>query len=286
VQGGDPLTKDPAKQALYGTGGLGLLQAEHSTEPFTRGTVAAALKPNQPDSGGAQFFICVSGQPALAGQFTIFGHVSEGMDVVQTISELPADAKGAPNERVTIRSVTIRDTPPPETGAVRERGPGRARATPRGARDDTGDHHYCLRSRQGAGARAQLPATRRGGCAGRHGVPSRRARVRRADRRAHVTSGAAHRETAEAGAQAQPEFNDIHHVKGIVSMARGDDPASATTSFFLVTGLAPSLDGKYTAFGHVVDGMDVVDRIDAAPVNGESPLTRIDLIKVRITNQQ
>src|SRR5215831_14690934 len=52
VQGGDPLTKDAAKTALYGTGGLGVLKAEHSAEPFTRGAVAAALRPNQPDSGG------------------------------------------------------------------------------------------------------------------------------------------------------------------------------------------------------------------------------------------
>jgi peptidyl-prolyl cis-trans isomerase B (cyclophilin B) len=83
----------------------------------------------------------------------------------------------------------------------------------------------------------------------------------------------------------KPEFNDILHVKGIVSMARGDDPASATTSFFIVTGAAPSLDGKYTAFGRVVDGMDVVDRIDAVQVSGESPVTRIELIKVRVINQ-
>jgi len=82
----------------------------------------------------------------------------------------------------------------------------------------------------------------------------------------------------------QPEFNDSKHVKGIVSMARGDDPASATTSFFIVTGPAPSLDGKYTVFGRVVDGMDAVDRIDASPVNGESPVTRIEITKVRITN--
>ncbi len=52
----------------------------------------------------------------------------------------------------------------------------------------------------------------------------------------------------------QPEFNDTKHVKGILSMARGDDPASAMTSFFIVTGDAPSLDGKYTVFGRVVDG--------------------------------
>jgi peptidyl-prolyl cis-trans isomerase B (cyclophilin B) len=65
-------------------------------------------------------------------------------------------------------------------------------------------------------------------------------------------------------------------------MARGDDPASATTSFFIVTGDAPSLDGKYTAFARVLEGMDVVERIDAAPVNGETPVTRIDLTRVRV----
>ena len=80
----------------------------------------------------------------------------------------------------------------------------------------------------------------------------------------------------------QPEFNDTKHVKGIVSMARGDDPASATTSFFIVTADAPSLDGKYTVFGRVIDGLDVLDKIESTPVSGESPTTRIDLLKVRI----
>ena len=80
----------------------------------------------------------------------------------------------------------------------------------------------------------------------------------------------------------QPEFNDTKHVKGIVSMARGDDPASASTSFFIVTADAPSLDGKYTVFGRVIDGLDVLDKIEATPVSGESPTTRIDLVKVRV----
>jgi peptidyl-prolyl cis-trans isomerase B (cyclophilin B) len=80
----------------------------------------------------------------------------------------------------------------------------------------------------------------------------------------------------------QPEFSDTKHVKGIVSMARGDDPASATTSFFIVTADAPSLDGKYTVFGRVIDGLDVLDKIESSPLNGESPTTRIDLLRVRI----
>src|SRR5439155_8269181 len=57
----------------------------------------------------------------------------------------------------------------------------------------------------------------------------------------------------------QPEFNDTKHVKGIVSMARADDPASATTSFFICTAPAPALDGKYSAFARVVDGIGTVE---------------------------
>lgn len=86
IQGGDPLSKDPAKKALYGTGGLGLLKAEFSERPFARGVVAAARKPSSPDSGGSQFFVVLRQQPTLEGQYTIFGEVVEGLDVVDQIS--------------------------------------------------------------------------------------------------------------------------------------------------------------------------------------------------------
>jgi cyclophilin family peptidyl-prolyl cis-trans isomerase len=68
-------------------------------------------------------------------------------------------------------------------------------------------------------------------------------------------------------------------------MARGDDPASATTSFFIVTGDGSSLDGKYTAFGRVVDGMSVVESIDQAPVDGEAPVTKVDVRSVTIARK-
>jgi len=83
----------------------------------------------------------------------------------------------------------------------------------------------------------------------------------------------------------QPEFNDTAHDKGIVSMARGDDPASASTSFFIVTARVPSLDGTYTAFGRVVDGMSVAEAIEQVPRDGEAPRTRIDLLRVRVVKQ-
>ena len=284
VQGGDPLTKDAAKRAVYGTGGLGMLEAEHSAEPFTRGAVAAALRPNDPDSGGSQFFVCVSDQPALAGKFTVFGRVSEGMDVVQKISELPADAKNAPLERVTVRSVTIRDTPPPEPvpfatdspaelarhTAVLETTMGNITIafTPEKAPEHV--RNFLQLAQAGVYDGTAFHRVVRGFVAQAGSLTSRTAALaEKQQKRVH---------------NLQPEFNDIQHVKGIVSMARGDDPASATTSFFIVTGPAPSLDGKYTVFGRVVDGMDVVDRIDAAAVNGESPVTRIEITTVRINN--
>jgi len=127
VQGGDPLTRDPAKRALYGTGGQNMVKAEARAPKMTRGSVAAVLVPGKPDSAGSQFFIVLADQPALDNQYTVFAHVSDGIEVLQKISETPVDEKGAVTERVEIRHVTIRDTPaepfvtetPAELGATR-----------------------------------------------------------------------------------------------------------------------------------------------------------------------
>ena len=63
------------------------------------------------------------------------------------------------------------------------------------------------------------------------------------------------------------EFSDISHKRGIVSMARSSDPNSASSQFFIVVKDSPFLDNQYTAFGEVVSGMDVADKIVAAPRN-------------------
>ncbi|HWX24045.1 MAG TPA: peptidylprolyl isomerase [Vicinamibacteria bacterium] len=111
VQGGDPFSKDPSKVAQYGKGGLGLLKAEVSDRPFSRGTVAAVRRPSSLDSGGSQFFVCLSDQPALKGQYTIFGQVVEGMDVLDRISGTPVDGD-KPRARIEMKSVTLRPTVP------------------------------------------------------------------------------------------------------------------------------------------------------------------------------
>jgi peptidyl-prolyl cis-trans isomerase B (cyclophilin B) len=111
IQGGDPNTKDPAKAARYGQGGLGFLKAEFSDRPFVRGTVAAARLPSSKDSGGTQFFICLRDQPGLKGQYSIFGEVVSGIEVADTISTTPVD-EDKPTERIEIKRVTLRETSP------------------------------------------------------------------------------------------------------------------------------------------------------------------------------
>ncbi|MBP1602154.1 MAG: peptidyl-prolyl cis-trans isomerase, cyclophilin type, partial [Acidobacteria bacterium] len=73
IQGGDPLTKDASKRPVWGTGGLNKLPSEPSDLKHTRGAVSSVLLPGKPDSGGDQFFICVTPQPSLDGNFSVFG---------------------------------------------------------------------------------------------------------------------------------------------------------------------------------------------------------------------
>ena len=75
IQGGDPLSRDPAKRDLYGTGGLFELKSEFNDVSHLRGTVSAVLVPGNPDSAGSQFFICATDQIQLDGQYTAFARV-------------------------------------------------------------------------------------------------------------------------------------------------------------------------------------------------------------------
>lgn len=79
------------------------------------------------------------------------------------------------------------------------------------------------------------------------------------------------------------EFNDVKHTRGILSMARTSDPDSASSQFFIMVADAPHLDGKYSAFGKVVDGMDAVDKIVSLDRDGrDCPLKPPVIKSVRI----
>jgi len=71
--------------------------------------------------------------------------------------------------------------------------------------------------------------------------------------------------TGGSGKNVRAEFNDVAHVRGVVSMARSNDPNSASSQFFICVADARFLDKQYTAFGKVLKGMDVADKIVSAP---------------------
>ena len=285
IQGGDPLSKDPTQSAKYGSGGLGVLRFEPNAEQHTRGAVSAVLVPGKPDSAGSQFFISVTDQPALDGKYTVFARVVEGINVAQKIST-EAAVNSVPTTRVEIKTVTIREKPAPvpepfSTATVEElagyravivsamgnitlelfpdRAPNHVRQFLRlatsGVYDGTAFHRIV------PGFVVQ----------GGH-MPTRREPLDE-------------RQTSFVR-MLQPEFNDTLHERGILSMARLDDPASASSSFFIVLARTPSLDGKYTVFGRVVEGLEVLQKIETAPLNGETPVTRIEVSRVTVEKKQ
>jgi len=71
--------------------------------------------------------------------------------------------------------------------------------------------------------------------------------------------------TGGMGEPLRAEFNDTKHVRGILSAARSGDPHSARSQFFLMVATSPHLDGQYTAYGEVVEGLDVLDKIVSLP---------------------
>lgn len=80
------------------------------------------------------------------------------------------------------------------------------------------------------------------------------------------------------------EPNKILHERGILSMARPDEPNQATTDFFILVTAASYLDGKFAAFGRVTKGMDVVDAINKAPVTDEKPEKPVRVRKATVTS--
>ncbi len=111
IQGGDPNSKDndPYNDGQGNSGTY--LPAEFSDQPFQRGTVAMARQPADPNSASCQFFICLKRMPQWDGEYTIFGEVTKGIELVEEMSNAPRSKnprlKDRPAGNLTIRHVTI-----------------------------------------------------------------------------------------------------------------------------------------------------------------------------------
>lgn len=107
IQGGDPNSKG-TDRSTHGLGGPGYtIKAEFNAERHIRGAVSMA-RAADPNSAGSQFFIVVKDSPFLDWQYTVFGRVTEGMDVADKIVSVPKDGNDNPLERVEMKRVYIR----------------------------------------------------------------------------------------------------------------------------------------------------------------------------------
>ena len=106
IQGGDPNTKNSDK-STWGQGGPGYnLKAEFNSRSHLRGIVSMA-RATDPDSAGSQFFIVTSDSTFLDRQYTVFGEVVEGMEIVDKIVNLPRDGNDCPKQEAKMLEVTI-----------------------------------------------------------------------------------------------------------------------------------------------------------------------------------
>ena len=112
IQGGDPNSKDPAKEGSYGEGGPGYkIKAEFNDRSHERGVISMA-RSSDPDSAGSQFFICLASVPRLDHQYTTFGRLIKGDDVLGRIGNTPVTRSSSgenrkPTKRVVIESIKI-----------------------------------------------------------------------------------------------------------------------------------------------------------------------------------
>lgn len=279
IQGGDPVLKEAgAPRDRWGTGGLSELADEFSDLKHVKGTVSAVRIPGREHSGSTQFFICASPQPQLDGQFSAFGTVTEGFEIVERISLTATDENGATVSPVRIINVRIepRKTEPFKDATVAQMRREVLLRTSLGEivlemDPDLAPEHV----------RSFLKLVSAGwydGTAFHRVVPGFVVQGGVGHTRASGRSHPADRWVRKL----KGEFGSREHTRGVLSMARGDDPDSADTSFFIVLAEASHLDGRYTVFGQMIAGFDTLERIEKVARSGEEPIERIELIEAAI----
>jgi peptidyl-prolyl cis-trans isomerase B (cyclophilin B) len=107
IQGGDPLTKDASQEGAWGTGDPGYkIKAEFNDHSHVRGVLSMA-RSNDPDSAGSQFFICHGDPKFLDHQYTTFGKLIKGDDVLEKIGTAATHPPDRPDKRIGVISIKI-----------------------------------------------------------------------------------------------------------------------------------------------------------------------------------
>jgi cyclophilin family peptidyl-prolyl cis-trans isomerase len=265
IQGGDPNTKD-GKRENDGMGkpGQPTVPAEFSSLNHKRGILSMARKGDDVNSATSQFFICVADVPQLDGQYSIFGKVIEGMDIVDKIVAAPRDSKDNPNEPIYILKAYTKelDIPEPQENikpsnekcntsevAVLETTLGTIKF---GFYDNIAPKHTAQIKKLISEGFYDSTSFHRviPGFMIQGGDPN----SKNPDRSTH---GMGNSNLPNIPA----EFSKLHHLKGTVAAARTQDPNTANCQFFINVNDNFFLDNQYTIFGEVLEGMDVAEKI-------------------------
>jgi peptidyl-prolyl cis-trans isomerase B (cyclophilin B) len=285
IQGGDPLSKNPRARAQYGTGGLNAgLPDEVNANKHVTGAVSAVLQLNpanpsqvRPGSSGQQFFIVLNAstaQKTLDAQFTVFGIVVEGLDVVASISALPANkATEMLTDRVEISKVTIRE----KTPSVEQ-----MKAMKVVMETSLGNMKFQLTPEAAPNAARRFLRCARSGMYDTLGFY-------RVSQKYFIEAGSLETWAAESPNRkrfftlwpSSFEKNEVKATRGALFMRQ---IAEGQTSwyFFLIAADNPALDGKHAPIAKILDGLDVLDKIAATEVDGDKPKQKIEIKKITV----
>ena len=285
IQGGDPLSKNPRDRARYGTGGLnaGLPDEVNKNKhlPGAVSSVLAAVRAGstdvKPGSSGSQFFIVLNAGPAQANldsTFTVFGRVVEGMDVASSISTSPASAADVAVGRIEINKITIRERTPTldQMKAMRATietslGVVKLQLMPEAAPNST---------------RAFVRYARAGLYEGTTFFRVSQKYFLEAGYLGDWPQESPNRKTRQFSLWPIPaEKSDVKQERGTASMRQNAD-GTTTWYFFILSKDNPALDGKHVPFAKVLEGLDVVDKIAEAEVDGDKPKQRIEIKKITV----
>jgi cyclophilin family peptidyl-prolyl cis-trans isomerase len=284
IQGGDPLLKAATTPRNRWGAGMGApIAMEVNDTTHDRGIVSAVPVSDKTGLDGVQFFVCVTPQHSFDGKYTAFGRVTEGMSVVERISEMPLDDQGLMQKPVRIVKVAIvpKRVEPFATASIAELRRTVTLKTTLGAIGIRMEPDWAPET-----VRAFLKLVVSGWYDGTAFHRLAKDFVLQGGTGQTRSSGPEHyadRWVRPLKAEFHPE---IKHVRGVVSMAHYEnDPNSGTSSFSIVLGDAPNLDGNYAAFGRVVTGLDVLAALENEAVNGEAPVRRLEVITATVDPQ-
>ncbi len=276
IQGGDPNSKDndPNNDGMGDPGYT--IDAEFNDIPHVRGVLSMA-RSRDPNSAGSQFFIMHKDNLNLDGQYSAFGKVVEGLEVVDKIANVKTDDRDRPIKDVKIEVELVKDkgtvTKPqkPENELLKDI--EFTKKYEKMSVDELKKYRAVIKTKLGEIHLKFYPDV----------APNHVKNFLKLADSEFYDGTTFHRVIpgfmiqggdinskddnpnndgmGDPGYTIDAEFSDISHKRGILSMARAQDPNSAGSQFFIMHKDYPSLDGKYSVFGGVVKGIDVVDKI-------------------------